>query len=124
MVDPKTASVRQHVPFALDRPGAAAVGEHGIWFADLKLSRDAYDADAGKVWRVDPRTGTPAGTIAVDGTPAAVAVGFGSVWVANSTSGTVSRIDPRTNTVTRTLRLGASPTGIATGAGLVWVSPS
>lgn len=34
-----------------------------------------------------------------------MAVGHGSIWVANSTDGTVSRIDPTTNIVTATIKI-------------------
>ena len=54
--------------------------------------------------------------------PAGIAVGLGSVWVANSVDGTVSRIDPRTNTVVKTITVGGSPQAIAVGGGKVWVS--
>ena len=45
--------------------------------------------------------------------PTAVAVGHGSVWVANAGDGTLSRIDPETSEVVATIQLGASPEAIA-----------
>ena len=54
--------------------------------------------------------------------PSDVALGFGSVWVANAGDGTVSRIDPDTREVVATIDLGVSVEGIATGAGGVWVT--
>jgi peptide/nickel transport system substrate-binding protein len=51
-----------------------------------------------------------------------VAVGFGSVWVTNSSDGTLSRIDAITGALTGTIALGGDPTGAAAGLGAVWVS--
>ncbi len=58
----------------------------------------------------------------VSRSPGAVALGAGSVWVANTLDGTVSRIDPRTSVVTSTIEVGESPSGIAAGDDAVWVS--
>ena len=63
--------------------------------------------------------------IAVGSHPAGIAVGAGSVWVAN-TDGTVSRIDPAAGQglgrVVRTIAVGGTPSSLAVGAGLVWVT--
>jgi YVTN family beta-propeller protein len=62
-------------------------------------------------------------TIPVGSAPTGVAVGDGSVWVANAHDGTVSRINAVTGAVSRTIGLrGAGATDIAVGAGSVWVS--
>jgi YVTN family beta-propeller protein len=55
--------------------------------------------------------------------PTAMAVGFGSVWVTNSTDGSVSRIDRR-RTVSIPIAVGSSPSGVAVGLGAVWVANS
>ena len=76
--------------------------------------------------RIDTVTETVT-TVQVGDFPTAVAVGHGSVWVANAGDGTVSRIDPETRRIVATIRLGASPEGdrrrdrvvlVATSAGL------
>ena len=51
----------------------------------------------------------------------AVAVGAGSVWVANQLDGTVSRID-RERSERVTIDVGGEPTGLAFGAGSLWVA--
>ena len=56
--------------------------------------------------------------------PTAVAVGHGSVWVANAGDGTVSRIDPETREIVATIRLGASPEAIAVADRVVLVATS
>ena len=60
-------------------------------------------------------------TIATGGTPTAIAVGAGSVWVTNEAGSTLLRIDPRTNKVTQTTNVGNGPVAVAVGLGSVWV---
>ena len=55
---------------------------------------------------------------------AAIAVGAGGVWVADSLDDAVVRIDPNTRAVTTTIPVGRHPAGIAVGAGSVWVANS
>ena len=54
--------------------------------------------------------------------PEGVAVGAGSVWVANGGDGTVSRLDPETGTVLRDYAVGGEPGGIAISNDAVWVA--
>jgi YVTN family beta-propeller protein len=54
--------------------------------------------------------------------PFRLAIGEGSVWIANSGDETVSRIDPQTNQVVATIKVGKKPLSIAVGAGAVWVA--
>ena len=49
--------------------------------------------------------------------PIGIAVGAGSVWVANSGDGTVTRIDPATNKPIITITVGGSPQQIAVAQG-------
>ena len=55
--------------------------------------------------RIDAGTNS-AVQIPVGDEPVAVAVGAGSVWVANAGDGTVSRIDPATRKVVKTIEVG------------------
>jgi YVTN family beta-propeller protein len=54
--------------------------------------------------------------------PAAIAVGFGSVWATDNELNLIRRIDPGTGRTTRRIRVGNDPVAIATGAGGVWVA--
>jgi YVTN family beta-propeller protein len=54
--------------------------------------------------------------------PTDIAVGAGSVWVANYLDGTVSKIDPATNSVVDTIAVGGWPEHIAARQGGVWVA--
>jgi serine/threonine-protein kinase len=113
-IDPGVATVAATIPDVASRSNGAAiaVGEEGIWFVSAIST----------VARIDPardrvRTSGIAGL-----EPSAVAVGDGSVWVANSGDNTVSRINPRTAGVVRTISVGLRPRGIAVGGDSVWVS--
>ena len=65
-----------------------------------------------------------AGSVLAGTSPAAVALGGGSVWVANSGDATVHRFDPVTfeEGPIRQISVGRRPTGIAYGEGAVWVA--
>jgi DNA-binding beta-propeller fold protein YncE len=54
--------------------------------------------------------------------PVAVAIGHGSVWVANADDGTVSRIDQERHQVVRTIGIGAPAIDLAVAADAVWVA--
>ena len=55
---------------------------------------------------------------------AAIALGAGAVWVADSLDDGVVRIDPSTRAVTTTIPVGRNPVGVAVGEGSVWVANS
>ena len=74
------------------------------------------------VSRIDPAVDRVVQTIPVGNAPDGVAIGDGSVWVANSSDGTVSRIDSVNGDVVGTIPLGAGATDVAVGQGAVWVS--
>ena len=111
-IDPRTNSVAA-VLEGFGGPIAAGLG--GVWLAA---------AEEGLVWRIEPsdrrRANFPSRTISVGPNPLGVAVGEGSVWVANG-DGTISRIDPESYDAT-TIRVGRSVAGIAVGEGAVWVA--
>ncbi len=81
--------------------------------------------DADVIGMLDP-SGTILGGVHVNGTPAAVAAGAGSVWASLTDRDQVVRIDPRARVVIDTVPLqgGRAPAGIAVGGGGVWVAES
>ena len=72
---------------------------------------------------IDSTSSKLVGQVRVGVEPQAIAVGSGSVWVANRAEETISRIDPR-NTSAGDQRIGLSdvPSDIAIGGGRVWVA--
>ena len=91
---------------------AIAYGDGVTWIADRGQDR---------VLRVHAATTRPLPpAVEVGSDPVAIAVGFGSVWVA-STDGTVSRIRPG-GAALETVTVGDRPAGIAAGEGAVWVA--
>jgi virginiamycin B lyase len=92
--------------------------------------------DAGSAWvtvragdgsdsvkRVDTASGDigsiPLGTSAV---PIGIALGAGSLWVAEQDRAAVVRIDPATDAVTSTIPVGFGPYGIVVAGGAVWTA--
>ena len=59
--------------------------------------------------------------ISTGSNPLGVAVGFGKVWVADSTSGTLFRVDPATVAVDKKIQLGRFPALVATGSDAMYV---
>ena len=71
---------------------------------------------------IDSRSGRVVDRVAVGGRPVAVAVGAGSVWIANADDGTLSKIDPHDRKVVAIIGLGVPASDVAVGAGSVWVA--
>ncbi|HXJ66907.1 MAG TPA: hypothetical protein VNN79_24390, partial [Actinomycetota bacterium] len=108
--------VKDPDPFVCDREGgcranAIAAGEGGVWFITSSHTLDRLDP---KTHEVEP--------VPVDAATS-VAVGLGSVWIADNTStpGVVREYAPSTGKVVEEYEVGANPTAIAVGAGAVWV---
>lgn len=73
---------------------------------------------------IDPGRNSIVAEAAVGIQPLAIAIGEGSVWIANSGDNTISQVDPATHSVIDTIDVGQTPTSIAVGAGSVWVADS
>jgi DNA-binding SARP family transcriptional activator/DNA-binding beta-propeller fold protein YncE len=71
---------------------------------------------------IDAKTNELVGDVAVGSRPAAVAIGFGAVWVANADDGTVSRIDPSARRIVKTIGIGAPASDLAVSDEGVWVA--
>lgn len=100
---------------------------YGTPFGSVAVSSDGY------VWvvygdstlaRIKSDDLSLSGSTLTGASPAAVAVGGGSVWVANSGDATVQRFDPTTfeEGPIRPISVGRRPTGIAYGGGAIWVA--
>jgi len=74
------------------------------------------------VARIDPQTNRLAGRpVRTGASPQSLAVGGGSLWVANHDAGTVSRIDLASGKVVANIPVPSQPHRVAYGAGAVWV---
>jgi serine/threonine-protein kinase len=91
-----------------------AIGTHAVWVAGDALDPTLYRIDRASRLVV-ARIPVPSGTVAV-------AVGGGSVWLANQLMDSVIRVDPGTNRVTDQISVGREPLSIAVGAGFVWTA--
>ena len=88
------------------------VGEGGVW-----LIRQGIPA---QLVKVDPKTNKVVKRFDMPGSPTAVRVGLGAVWVVNPSIATVLRVDPKTGAVTAEIKVGAQPQFFAVGEGAVW----
>src|SRR5437773_4812344 len=71
---------------------------------------------------IDPQRSRVVGHVLVGRRPVALAIGHGSVWVANADDGTVSRIHPDRREVIRTIGIGAPAIDLAVTTDAVWVA--
>ena len=71
---------------------------------------------------IDPQRSRVLGHVLVGRRPVAVAIGHGSVWVANADDGTVSRIDHDRHELMRTIGIGAPAIDLAVTTDAVWVA--
>jgi DNA-binding SARP family transcriptional activator/DNA-binding beta-propeller fold protein YncE len=71
---------------------------------------------------IDPQRSRVVGHVLVGRRPVALAIGHGSVWVANTDDGTVSRIDLDRHEVVRTIGIGAPAIDLAVATDAVWVA--
>jgi len=78
------------------------------------------DGDRNRLIATAPQSRRVVREVVVGTQPVAVAIGFGSAWVANSENGSLTRVEIAGSKV-EALGLGDQPSGIATGAGYVWV---
>jgi streptogramin lyase len=113
--------------------GVVALAAGGAVAAVLLSRRDERAAapspavvpvTANSLVRIDPATNRAVVAVPVGAGPERVAVGEGSVWVANTTDRILVEVDPKTNVVLRTVdvaRVGR-PTLLAAGEGAVWIA--
>jgi peptide/nickel transport system substrate-binding protein len=80
-------------------------------------------SSTGQLLLLDPRRNRVTQAVPIGNGPAGVAVGAGSVWVANTPESAVTRYDPGTGDV-RKIAVGKGPVGVAYKSGAVWVADS
>jgi YVTN family beta-propeller protein len=70
---------------------------------------------------IDPSSERVTGQVGVGAVPDALALGHGSLWVANTVDQTVSHIDLASGKVVRAIAVGGIPLSLAVGKKAVWV---
>jgi len=94
--------------------GAVAVGSDSVWavYAGSTLAR------------IDPVAVRVVGSTFAGTAPTAVAVGHGSVWVANADDATVQRFNPVSfeEGPVKTITVGRRPAAVASGERAVWIA--
>ena len=108
----------------------------GRMLATITVRRGPLDiaATPGAVWatnsggggdsvaRIDPQTNRLSGRpVSTGGSPQSLAVGGGSLWVANHDARTLTRIDPASGKVIANIPVPSEPHRVAWGAGAAWV---
>lgn len=96
-------------------PMSLAFTPEAVWVVNFGLSDT--------VIRIDPNTNQIIGEPIVTGrAPLSVAVGEGSLWVANHDAHTITRIDLATNQVVANITVPSEPHRVTYGEGAVWVA--
>ena len=98
---------------------SVAAGSEGVWVVEPSGDRGSAPGIA----RIDPSSNRVARRVAVQAESlTAMAVGAGSVWVADPFGGSVWRVNPVPQSVLRQIPLELGVRGVAFGAGRVWVT--
>ncbi len=101
------------------RADSVAAGTEGVWV--VEPSSDPFSAPG--IARIDPLTNSVARRVEIRAESlTAVAVGAGSVWVADPAGGSVWRVNPVPEPTLRQVPLRLGVRGVVFGAGRVWVT--
>jgi YVTN family beta-propeller protein len=123
-VNAGSESVSATIQLDVSVPTAVAVGNGAVWV----VARPAFHCcpattvGIGTLTRIDPTTNSIKAKVPIGGAPVGVAVGEGSVWIADAGTRSVIRVDPGSMGVVARIKTGARPRGIAVGDGAVWIS--
>ena len=112
-IDPATNAVAARIRVSDFPCGQMAADSRAVWVSGAHCSPF--------VLRIDPRTNRQTGTVKGTVAPVGLALGFGSLWVADLDRKTIDRVDPRTGRIVARLAVGGYPVRLAVGFGSVWV---
>src|SRR6266542_327443 len=114
-IDPQSGDVVATIKVSRG-PMSVAFTPEAVWVVNFGQSGDT-------VIRIDPQTNQlSSDPIQTGRAPLSLAVGEGSVWVANHDAHTVTRIDSATNQVVANITVPSEPHRVAFGEGAVWVA--
>src|SRR4029453_17565472 len=118
-LDPKSILATGRTVATITVPRAPldlAATPRAVWVTNAGAGGD-------NVARIDPRTNRLVGRpVRTGASPQSLAVGGGSLWVANNDERTVARIDQASGKVVADIPVPSEPHRVAYGAGTVWVS--
>jgi DNA-binding SARP family transcriptional activator len=114
-------AILNHDP-SLESPVVAGVKRPSVAQRRRASSHTEARVPPDSVAVIDPQRSRVVGHVLVGRRPVAVAIGHGSVWVANADDGTVSRIHPDRREVIRTIGIGAPAIDLAVATDAVWVA--
>ncbi len=114
-------AILNHDP-SLESPGVAGVERPAVAQHRRASSHAEAQVPPDSVAVIDPQRARVVGHVVVGRRPVALAIGHGSVWVANTYDGTVSRIDPERREVIRTIGIGAPVVDLAVASDAVWAA--
>jgi YVTN family beta-propeller protein len=80
------------------------------------------DFGGGELLALDARSGRVAMRTTVTDAVGAVAIGDGSLWLADANAGIVQRVDIRSGAIIDRIPIGGQPASIVSGAGSLWVA--
>ena len=112
-IDPLTNTVVARVRLSREPCAFLAAGAATVWATAGHC--------ASSVLRITGRTNRPSGAVTGTSAPVGVAVGFGSVWVADLGASQIVRINPDTERIVGRLQLRGTPVRLAVGFGSLWV---
>jgi DNA-binding SARP family transcriptional activator len=114
-------AILNHDP-SLEPPVVAGVGRPSVSQRRRASSRTQPTVPPDAVAVVDLQRSRVVGHVLVGRRPVALAIGHGSVWVANADDGTVSRIDQDRHELIRTIGIGAPAIDVVVTTDAVWVA--
>jgi DNA-binding SARP family transcriptional activator len=114
-------AILNHDP-SLESPVVSGVRRPSVAQRRRASSRAEAPVPPDSVAVIDLQRSGVVGHVLVGRRPVAVAIGHGSVWVANADDGTVSRIHPDRCEVIRTIGIGAPAIDLAVATDAVWVA--
>ena len=115
-IDPAINAVTATIRLPQAPCGLVAADAHAVWAAGGYADDCASD-----VARVDAATNRRAGTVKGLEGPIGLALGFGSLWVADLGSKEIDRVNLRTRKIVARLPVRGVPISLAVGFGSVWV---
>ena len=114
-------AILNHDP-SLESPAAAGAKRPSISQRRRASSHTEAPVPPDSVALIDLQHSRVVRHVLVGRRPVAVAIGHGSVWVANADDGTVSRIDQDRHELIRTIGIGAPAIDLAVATDAVWVA--